>query len=118
MDGLLSLLAADVEVHGDSGGVPPFWRKPIVGRDHVATLMGALGNQLRHVHASLQLAEINGQPGALAVDPDGGLICVFSIDICDGKIQTVRSVISRPKLQHLGPLADLAELQQQRLGHR
>jgi RNA polymerase sigma-70 factor, ECF subfamily len=117
MDGLLSLLAADVEVHGDSGGVPPFWRKPIVGRDHVGTLMAALGNQLRHVHASLQLAEINGQPGALALDPDGGIICVFSIDICDGQIQTVRSVISRPKLQHLGALADLAELQRQRRGN-
>src|SRR5215468_5817224 len=66
MDGLLGLLAGDVEVHGDSGGVPPFWRKPIVGRQHVATLMAALGNQLRHVQASLQLAEINGQPGVLA----------------------------------------------------
>lgn len=118
MDGLLSLLAADVEVHGDSGGVPPFWRKPIVGRDHVATLMAALGNQLRHVHATLQLAEVNGQPGALALGPDGRLICVLSIDICDGQIQTVRSVISRPKLHHLGPLADLAELQQQRRGQR
>jgi RNA polymerase sigma-70 factor, ECF subfamily len=118
MDGLLSLLAADVEVHGDSGGVPPFWRKPIVGRDHVASLMAALGNQLRHGHASLRLAEINGQPGALALAPDGGLICVFSIDICDGQIQTVRSVISRPKLRHLGPLADLADMQRQRRGDR
>jgi RNA polymerase sigma-70 factor (ECF subfamily) len=118
MDGLLGLLAADVEVHGDSGGVPPSWRKPIVGRDHVASLMAALGNQLRHVDGSLQLAEINGQPGALALGPDGRLIAVFSIDILDGQIQTVRSVISRPKLQHLGPLADLAELQsQRRSGH-
>jgi RNA polymerase sigma-70 factor (ECF subfamily) len=118
MDGLLGLLAADVEVHGDSGGVPPSWRKPIVGRDHVATLMAALGNQLRHVHGSLQLAEINGQPGALVLDPDGRLIAVISIDILDGQVQTVRSVISRPKLQHLGPLANLAELQQQRRGWR
>jgi RNA polymerase sigma-70 factor, ECF subfamily len=114
MDGLLGLLAADVEVHGDSGGVPPFWRKPIAGREHVGSLMAALGNQLRHVHGSLQLAEINGQPGALALGPDGRLIAVLSIDICGGQVQTVRSVISRPKLQHLGPLADLAELQQQR----
>lgn len=118
MEGLLGLLAADVEVHGDSGGVPPSWRKPIVGRDHVATLMAALGNQLRHVDGSLQLAEINGQPGALALGPDGRVIAVLSIDILDGQIQTVRSVISRPKLQHLGPLADLAELQSQRRDQR
>lgn len=114
MYGLLGLLAADVEVHGDSGGVPPFWRKPITGRKHVGTLMAALGNQLRHAHCSLQLAEINGQPGALALGPDGRLICALSIDIWGGQIQTVRSVISRPKLQHLGPLADLSELLQQR----
>lgn len=117
MDGLLGLLAADVEVHGDSGGVPPFWRKPIAGRKHVGTLMAALGNQLRHAGGSFQLAEINGQPGALALGPDGRLIAVLSVDICGGQIQTVRSVISRPKLRHLGPLADLSELQQQRLGH-
>ncbi len=114
MDGLLSLLAADVEVHGDSGGVPPFWRKPITGREHVGRLMAVLGNQLRHAHASLQLAEINGQPGALALGPDGRLICVLCIDVYAGEIKTVRSVISRPKLQHLGPLADLAQLQEQR----
>jgi RNA polymerase sigma-70 factor (ECF subfamily) len=116
MDGLLSLLAADVEVHGDSGGVPPSWRKPIVGRQHVANLMAALDNQLRHARGWLELAEINGQPGALARDPDGRLIAVLSIDVADGQIQTVRSVISRPKLQHLGPLADLTQLQLQRRG--
>jgi RNA polymerase sigma-70 factor (ECF subfamily) len=112
MDGLLTLLAADVEVHGDSGGVPPSWRRPITGRQHVAKLMATLGNQLRHVHGSLEPAEINGQPGALARGPDGRLIAVLSIDVADGQIQTVRSVISRSKLRHLGPLADLAELQQ------
>ena len=114
MDGLLSLLAADVEVHGDSGGVPPFWRKPITGREHVGRLMAALGNQMRHSRATLQLAEINGEPGALALGPDGRLICVLSVEIYAGQVRAIRSVISRGKLQHLGPLADLTELQQQR----
>jgi RNA polymerase sigma-70 factor, ECF subfamily len=116
MDGLLSLLAADVEVHGDSAGAPVSWRKPIIGRQHVATLMAALGNQLGHSGCSLELAEINGQPGALARDPDGRLVAVLNIDVADGQIQTIRSVISRPKLRHLGPLADLAQLLQRRGG--
>jgi RNA polymerase sigma-70 factor, ECF subfamily len=116
MDGLLSLLAADVEVHGDSAGAPVSWRKPIIGRQHVATLMAALGNQLGHSGCSLELAEINGQPGALARDPDGRLVAVLGIEVADGQIQTVRSVISHPKLGHLGPLADLAELLQRRGG--
>ncbi len=116
MDGLLDLLAADVEVHGDSGGVPPSWGRPIVGREHVGRLLAALGNQLRLAHGSIQLAEVNGQPGALALAPDGSLISVFSIDIANGRVQTVRSVLSRGKLRHLGPLADLGSLLQQRRG--
>ena len=114
LDGLVGMLAADVEVHGDSGGVPPSWRAPIIGREHVAKLMVAVGNQLRHVRAEIEPAEVNGQPGALARDAHGNLIAVLVLDIADGQIQTVRSVISRPKLQHLGPLADLQQLQDER----
>ena len=116
MDGLLNLLAADVEVHGDSGGEPPSWRRPIVGRDHVAKLLTVLANQVRHLHGSLRPTEVNGQPGALALASDGSLIAVLSIDIADGQVQTIRSVISRSKLQHLGPLADLQSLMQPRSG--
>jgi RNA polymerase sigma-70 factor (ECF subfamily) len=66
------------------------------------------------VHGSIQRTEVNGQPGALALAEDGSLIAVLVIDIADGEVQTVRSVISRDKLRHLGPLADLRSLQQQR----
>jgi len=38
------------------------------------------------------------------------VVNVFSIEIADGQVQTVRSVISRDKLRHLGPLAELPEL--------
>ncbi len=110
MDGLLDLLAADAEVHGDAGGVPPFWRKPIRGRDHVGRLLIALAKQLHAQRGSLRLVEVNGQPGALAIGPDGSLIGVLGIDIVGGRVQVIRSVISRQKLRHLGPLADLNSL--------
>jgi RNA polymerase sigma-70 factor (ECF subfamily) len=116
MDGLLALLAADVEVHGDNAGIPPAWRKPIVGREHVGRVLAAIGNQVRYLQGSIRRAEVNGQPVALALAPDGSLIAVLSIDIADGQVQTVRSVISRAKLRHLGPLADLDTLQRQRRG--
>ena len=45
---------------------------------------------------------------------DGALISVLALDIADGQVQTVRSVISRDKLRHLGPLADVEELISQR----
>jgi RNA polymerase sigma-70 factor (ECF subfamily) len=110
MDQLVSMLAADVEVHGDSGGVPPNWPRPIVGRDHVSHLLVALGTQLRKVGGSLRPAEVNGQSGALALDANGALIAVFALEVADDQVQMFRSVISRPKLQHLGPLADLPGL--------
>jgi RNA polymerase sigma-70 factor (ECF subfamily) len=114
MDGLIGLLAADVEVHGDSGGVPPSWPRPIVGSERVGRLLAGLSAQLRDAHGSISPVQVNGQLGALVLGPDGSLISVFLVDIADGRIQTVRSVISRAKLRHLGPLADLPRLRDQR----
>ena len=45
--------------------------------------------------------------GAVVLAADGRLINVFAIDIVDGAVQTVRSVINPDKLRHLGPVADV-----------
>ena len=116
MDGLVSLLAADVTVTGDSGGVPPSWGRPIIGRDNVSRLLAGLGAQIRDASGTFEPVRVNGQPGALVVAPDGRLVSVFVLDIADGQVQAVRSVISREKLRHLGPLADIAALREARRG--
>jgi RNA polymerase sigma-70 factor (ECF subfamily) len=41
------------------------------------------------------------------LDREGRLISVLSLDIADGVVQTVRSVINPDKLGHVGPLADV-----------
>ncbi len=110
IDGLVSLLAEDVVVYGDGGGVGPSWTRPIVGRDKVVRLLAGLGEQIRLVGVSVRSAEVNGQPGAVFTDDKGRLTNVFSFDVVDGVVQTVRSVINPEKLAHLGPLADLPEL--------
>jgi len=107
---LVSMLAADVEVRGDSAGAPFRWRRQLAGRDQVGKLLVAVGRQLRAVHGSLEPAGVNGQPGALVRAADGSLIGVLTVDIVDGQVQTFRSVISPDKLRHLGPLADLPRL--------
>ncbi len=118
MDGLVALLAADVVVYGDSGGGSPSWPRPIVGADKVSRLLIGLAGQIRDLGVTMRRAEINGQPGALFSDPDGRLINVFSLEITDGAIQTVRSVINPDKLGHLGPLADVAGLWRERRSGR
>jgi RNA polymerase sigma-70 factor (ECF subfamily) len=43
---------------------------------------------------------------------------VFVLDIVDGQVQAIRSIISPGKLRHLGPLADLDQLREQRRANR
>ncbi|HEY2549932.1 MAG TPA: RNA polymerase sigma-70 factor [Streptosporangiaceae bacterium] len=107
---LVSMLAADAVVYGDSGGTRPSWPRPIAGRDNVSRLLAGLSDQIRELRISIRRAEINGQPGALVLDPDGNLTNVFVLDIADGQVVTIRSVINPAKLQHLGPLADVPAL--------
>jgi RNA polymerase sigma-70 factor (ECF subfamily) len=69
--------------------------------------------QLRQLGIVIRPAEINGQPGGMFLAPAGRLVSVFVLDIADGQIQTIRSVINPRKLRHLGPLADLDDLRRQ-----
>lgn len=62
--------------------------------------------------------QVNGQPGAILRDRDGGVINTMALDILDGQVQTIRVVINPDKLGHVGPVADvwavLKETQQAR----
>lgn len=111
---LVEMLAADVAVHGDGGGKVPQWATPIVGADRVARLLAGLGKQLREAGARIELHQVNGQPGAFVRDSTGKLISVFALDINDGAVQAIRSVINPDKLRHLGPVADVYALLRQR----
>jgi RNA polymerase sigma-70 factor, ECF subfamily len=118
MDGLVELLAADVVVYGDGGGTSPSWPRPIVGRDRVVRLLLGVGTQSRDLGLQARRTEINGQPGIMVFDPDGRLVNVMTLDIADGVVQTIRSVINPEKLRHLGPLADVRALFHERSKRR
>ena len=109
-DGLVGLLAHDVVVYGDGSREGPAWRRPIYGRDNVSRLLLGLGNQLIMAGATFRRTEINGQPGALFLDREGHLISIFSLDVADGTVQTIRSIANPEKLAHLGPVADVRAL--------
>jgi RNA polymerase sigma-70 factor (ECF subfamily) len=114
MDGLLELLAADVVVYGDGGGTSPSWRRPIYGRDRVLRLLLGLGRHSRELGVTIRRTEINGQPGVMFLDPSGRLMYVMTVDVADGVVQTIRSIINPDKLRHLGPLADVRALLHER----
>jgi RNA polymerase sigma-70 factor (ECF subfamily) len=51
---------------------------------------------------TLQPATVNGQPGFRTIDAEGLLVNVVSLDIQDGRIIAIRSVLNPDKLGHLG----------------
>ncbi|WP_270889550.1 RNA polymerase sigma-70 factor [Pedococcus sp. 5OH_020] len=106
LEGLLDLLAADVQVYGDGGGKAPQWMRVVMGADKVARMFAGLGARVPRAGVSVDRREVNGQPGAILRDREGRTINVISLDILDGRIQVIRSVINPDKLHHLGPVAD------------
>jgi RNA polymerase sigma-70 factor (ECF subfamily) len=104
LEPLTSMLAADVVAVGDGGGNGPSLPRPVNGRDKVLRLLVALANAVKDFDLRLQQAPVNGQPGALLLDTEGRLLNVLTIDILDGTVRTVRSVVNPDKLHHLGPL--------------
>ena len=119
LQGLEELLAHDVVLRGDGGGKAPAIKRAVHGRARVArTLIGGLRALARFGGITLRREEVNGQPGALFVDREGRLIAVMSLDVAEGQIQGVSSIINPDKLRHLGPLADLPALLRERSSGR
>jgi RNA polymerase sigma-70 factor (ECF subfamily) len=110
VDGLVQLLADDVVLYGDGGGKVPQWKGPIDGADRVSRLFAGMGHQFGAVGVWLDLHWINGQPGALVRDRDGAVVAVWVVEIGDGAVRTIRSVINPDKLRHLGRVADVLAL--------
>jgi RNA polymerase sigma-70 factor, ECF subfamily len=109
-EGLVGLLAADAVLYGDGGGKAPALAAPISGAGRVARFLAGLARRGRAAGIALRPAEINSQPGLLTTGPDGRLVGVLAVDIADGRVQTVHSIVNPDKLRHLGPVGDLNAL--------
>ncbi|OHV35149.1 MULTISPECIES: RNA polymerase sigma-70 factor [Pseudofrankia] len=105
VDGLRKLLAADVFMIGDGGGKAPQW-KPGFHGEAVAQVLAMLAPPLLRIGGVVESREVNGQPGAIFRDRDGKVLSTMTLDILDGQIQTIRTVINPDKLGHVGPVAD------------
>jgi RNA polymerase sigma-70 factor (ECF subfamily) len=111
LSGLEQLLATDATFYGDGGGkVSVAIRQPVHGRDRVARLLQGILFKRRARGSRLRMANVNGQPGAMVLDSHDHLIYVFGLDIADGSVQAIRSVINPDKLRHLAPLSDWTAL--------
>ncbi|MFD8047159.1 RNA polymerase sigma-70 factor [Streptomyces chartreusis] len=107
---LRNLLAADAQLVGDGGGKAPQLARAVVGAENVARLLASVVPRLARVEVSFERHEINGQPGAVYRDRDGRVLQTLVLDVLDGRIQTIRTVLNPDKLAHMGPVADAWEI--------
>jgi RNA polymerase sigma-70 factor, ECF subfamily len=102
VESLVGMLAADVVAYADGGGKATAFPRPVHGRDKVVRLLQAGATRGARLSVSdIRLAEINGQPGAIFLDPDGVPVGAVSLDIADGQVQKLHAVSNPEKLEHL-----------------
>jgi RNA polymerase sigma-70 factor (ECF subfamily) len=107
---LADLLAADVVAYADGGGKAVAFPRPVHGRERVArVLLGPAAQGGRLAVSGMRIVAINGQPGALFLDPEGRPVVAVMLDIADGVVQTLRAISNPEKLRHLGTFADPQE---------
>ena len=115
LEGLEKLLADDVVLHSDGGGKGPALKRALHGRARVArTLIAGLRAATHIGGITSRREQVNGQPGAIFSDRDGRLIAVTILDVADGQIQSVSSIVNPDKLRHLGPVGDVRDLLRER----
>jgi RNA polymerase sigma-70 factor, ECF subfamily len=110
VEALVELLAEDATFYGDGGDSGYGLPNPVYGRDRVSRLLAGFRRRYGEDLASFEPAVVNGQPGARCLDPDGRLINILAVDVVDGEVRTIWSIINHDKLRHLAPLADLPAL--------
>jgi RNA polymerase sigma-70 factor, ECF subfamily len=102
-DALVDLLAPDATVYGDGGGKAPAVPVPLVGAERVAKAIVGWGRQARERGIEHREALVNGGPGLVFYDPDGRALWVASLEVADGVVVAVRSVLNPDKLAHVPP---------------
>lgn len=106
VDGIRELLAADVQMVGDSGGKAPQWARGVIGAENVTRMLASNLPSFFRIGGSFEPHEVNGQPGAIFRDRDGNVLNTWALDVLDGQIQAIRTVLNPDKLRHVGPVAD------------
>jgi RNA polymerase sigma-70 factor (ECF subfamily) len=104
LQGLLDVLAADVVVVTDGGGLVAATRRPIEGAEKVAGFLA--GGLARLADIDVAAVWLNGSPGA-RIDIGGALDTAVSLSVEDGRITRIYAVRNPHKLAGLDGIAAL-----------
>jgi hypothetical protein len=102
---LLDVLAPDVVVVADGGGIVTASKRPIEGARKVSTVLGLLAKQ----GGDFELTPmwLNGGPAARLV-LDGELLGVMSLVIEDGRVTRIFGVANPHKLERLDEVSEIS----------
>lgn len=104
LPGLLEVLAPDVLVVGDGGGLAPTIPKPVRGAAKLAPVMASFAAQA----PGLTSVVVDLNAGVAArIDPGGEFDTAVSFVVEDGRITHMYAVRNPHKLQRLGEVAEL-----------
>lgn len=102
--GLRGLLAADVSMVGDGGGgKAPQPARAVAGARNVARLLGSGCPRMARIEVTFEPHELNGRPGAVFYDRDGRVLHTLPLDILDGRVQMICTVINPTQTPPRGP---------------
>jgi RNA polymerase sigma-70 factor (ECF subfamily) len=100
LEGLISLLAADVVGDFDSGGLIP--DAPLTELDGAQPVARQLIATMTGVGASFEPTEVNGSPGVIVRFGDV-IAAVIAVGVRDGTIDLLHGIGNPAKLAHLQP---------------
>jgi RNA polymerase sigma-70 factor (ECF subfamily) len=103
LQGLLDVLAPDVVVVADGGGLVPAARRPVEGAERVASL---LIRGLRSVDFEAAAVWLNGSP-AIRIDAGTAFNAAVSVAVEDGRITRIYVVANPQKLARLDGITPL-----------
>lgn len=109
LQALEGVLAEDIVLRGDGGGKAPALGHSIIGRADVARVMVAWAQMGARLGGSIQRVTVNGGPGALVLDPDGLLMGVWALEVGDGSVRGVASIVNPDKLRHIAEVGSMRE---------
>lgn len=102
VEGLAHILARDAVLHGDGGGKRIAALRPIFGRDKILRFLAGIARKIGLPKPDEVIAtRINGVPGFIILDRDGGVDSTFALEIADAGIVAIYAMRNPDKLKHI-----------------
>jgi RNA polymerase sigma-70 factor (TIGR02957 family) len=105
VQGLMDVLAPDVLMVSDGGGIAPAVKRPVEGRKKVVTLLSAFAQLVPD--ARVATLSLNGAVGAW-IDAEGELSSAITFAVEDGRITRIFVIRNPDKLGRVGEVAQLS----------